>query len=167
MFWLVVIITAALVICVSIYAREKKGLEIIIYIYTYKYVFRKPNFVDSRGLWSPEPEERQIRSSSKQGDTYSISLEGIQTSQNERQASATSSTKSENSSTKKTDANQSFGFSSFRQASHELERLQKEARELARRKAEKEHAEELSAPDGTFDWLFRDKNFSIFFFLQS
>jgi len=46
------------------------------------------------------------------------------------------------------DANQSFGFSDFRLAANEIERLQREARELARRKAEEEHAEELEAHNG-------------------
>jgi hypothetical protein len=88
-------------------------------------------------LWSPELE--LIRSSNKQG---------YQNWRNEHLWSASSSLKNEKIYTKKSDANQSFGFSSFRLVAHEIERLQKEARELTRRKAEEEHAEEIKAHDG-------------------
>lgn len=56
--------------------------------------------------------------------------------------------KNENIYEKNSDIDQSFGFSSFRLAANEIERLQKEARELTRRKAEQEHAEEIQAHDG-------------------
>ncbi|CAF5222792.1 unnamed protein product, partial [Rotaria magnacalcarata] len=109
--------------------------------------FRISNFVNSRGLWSPEPEKRLIRSSSEQRDTHSILLERYRAWRNKLQWPATSSIKNENISSKEPDASQSFGFSSFRQAANDIERLQKEARELARRNAEKEHAEEINAHD--------------------
>ncbi|CAF1320745.1 unnamed protein product [Rotaria magnacalcarata] len=108
---------------------------------------RISNFVNSRGLWSPEPEKRLIRSSSEQRDTHSILLERYRAWRNKLQWPATSSIKNENISSKEPDASQSFGFSSFRQAANDIERLQKEARELARRNAEKEHAEEINAHD--------------------
>jgi hypothetical protein len=56
--------------------------------------------------------------------------------------------KIENSSTQISDDNQSLGLSSFRHAANELERLRKEARDLTRRKAEEQHAEEAEAHDG-------------------
>jgi hypothetical protein len=56
--------------------------------------------------------------------------------------------KSENNSTQKPDDNQSLDLSSFRHAANEIERLRKEARELTRRKAEEQHAEEVEAHDG-------------------
>ncbi len=99
-------------------------------------------------MWSPEPEERRIRSSTKQRNIYSTPLEKYRTWRNEHLWSASSSMKDENISTKKPDANQSLGFSSFRLAANELERLRKEARELTRRKAEEQHAEEIEAHDG-------------------
>ncbi|CAF4557150.1 unnamed protein product [Rotaria sp. Silwood1] len=105
------------------------------------------NFVNYRGLWSPEPDERRIPSSIEQRNVHSTPLDRYRKWRNEHQWSASSSVKSENINTKKSDANQSFGFSSFRHAANELERLQKEARELARRKAEEAHAEELNAHD--------------------
>ncbi|CAF3911974.1 unnamed protein product [Rotaria sp. Silwood2] len=105
------------------------------------------NFVNYRGLWSPEPDERRIPSSIEQRNAYSTPLERYRKWRNEHQWSASSSVKSENINMKKSDADQSFGFSSFRHAANELERLQKEARELTRRKAEEEHVEELNAHD--------------------
>lgn len=100
-------------------------------------------------MWSPGPEERRIRSSNKQRNIYSTPLERYRLWRNEHQWSASSSSiKSENIYPKKSDIDQSFGFSSFRLAGNEIERLQKEARELTRRKAAEEHAEEIEAHDG-------------------
>jgi hypothetical protein len=110
--------------------------------------FRISNFIEYRGLWSPEPEDRRIRSSTKQRSVYSTPLERYRTWRNEHQWSASSSIQSENIYAKKSDTDQSFGFSSFRLAANEIERLQREARELTRRKAEEEHAEEMKAHDG-------------------
>ncbi|CAF4192780.1 unnamed protein product [Rotaria socialis] len=123
------------------------------------------NFVNSRGLWSPEPEKQLIQSSSKQRDTHSILLERYRAWRNKLQWPAISSIKNEKVSTKKSDASQSFGFSSFRQAANDIERLQKEARDLARRNAEKEHAEEINAHDGDLIGFYNDKRFqySLFF----
>ncbi|CAF0752246.1 unnamed protein product [Adineta steineri] len=105
------------------------------------------NFVKYRGFWSPELEHERIRSSNKQRNLYSISFERYQPWRNEHLWSASSSLKNENIFTKKSDINQPFGFSSFRLDAHAIERLLKEARELARRKAEDEHAEEIEAYD--------------------
>ncbi len=120
---------------------EKKRIELYLR-------FRITDFVDYRGLWSPEPEERRLRSSNKQRNLYSIPLERYRTWRNEHQWSASSSTKSEHIYANKSDVDQFFGFSSFRLDANEIERLQKEARELTRRKAEEEHAEEIEAHDG-------------------
>ncbi|CAM4888634.1 unnamed protein product [Rotaria socialis] len=51
------------------------------------------------------------------------------------------------------------------QAANDIERLQKEARDLARRNAEKEHAEEINAHDGDLIGFYNDKRFqySLFF----
>jgi len=110
--------------------------------------FRISNFVKYRGLWSPEPEERRIQSLTNQRDVHSTPFERYRIWRNEHQWSASSSTKSENIYTKKSDIDQSFGFSSFRLAANEIERLQKEARELTRRKAAEERAEEIQARNG-------------------
>jgi len=110
--------------------------------------FRISNFVKYRGLWSPESDEGRIRSSTKQRNVYSTPLERYRIWRNEHQWSASSSTKSDNIYTKKSDIDQSFGFSSFRHAANEIERLQKEARELTRRKAEEERTEERQAHTG-------------------
>ncbi|CAF0802602.1 unnamed protein product [Rotaria sordida] len=109
--------------------------------------FRISNFINDRGLWSPEPDKRRISSSIEERNVYSTPLDRYRKWRNEHQWSASSSIKSENIKRKKSDVNQSFGFSSFRHAANEIERLQKEARELARRKAEEEHIEELNAHD--------------------
>ena len=110
--------------------------------------FRISNFVIYRGLWSPEPQQERIRSSNKQRNIYSTSLERYRSWRDVHQWSTSSSVENENTYTKKSDANHSFGFCSFRLDAHEIERLQKEARELTRRKAEEEHAEEIKAHDG-------------------
>ena len=110
--------------------------------------FRISNFVKYRGLWSPEPEERRIRSSTKQRNVHSTPLEKSRTWRIEHQWSAASSLKIENSSTQISDDNQSLGLSSFRHAANELERLRKEARDLTRRKAEEQQAEVAEAHDG-------------------
>ncbi len=110
--------------------------------------FRITTFVKIRGLWSPEPDEGRIQLSTKERSVYATPLARYRTWRNEHQWSASSSSQSENSSAKPSDANQFLGFSSFRVAANEIERLQKEARELTRRKAEEEHAEEIQAHDG-------------------
>jgi hypothetical protein len=100
-------------------------------------------------LWSPESAgERRRRSSIKQRNVYSTPLDKYRKWRYEHQWSASSSVKSEYIYARKSDADQSFGFSSFRLAANEIERLQKEARELTRRKAEEEHAEKIEAHDG-------------------
>jgi len=131
------------VVISSIFDRKKKKKRIEIFMR-----FRISNFVEYRGLWSPEPEERRIRSSAKQRNVHSTPLERYRKWRNEHQWSASSSTKSENIYEKKSDVDQFFGFSSFRNAANEIERLQKEARELTRRKAEEERAEEIQARNG-------------------
>jgi len=113
--------------------------------------FRISNLIKYRGLWSPEPEEGRIRSSTKERNVHSTPLERYRTWRNEHQWSASSSTKSENIYEKKSDVDQFFGFSSFRNAANEIERLQKEARSLARRKAEEEHKEKIQAHDGKLE----------------
>jgi hypothetical protein len=110
--------------------------------------FRVSNFINNRVLWSSESEDRPIRSSNKQENIYSLPLETYRVWRNNHQWSASSSIKSENIYANISDADQSFGFSAFRLAANEIERLQREARELARRKAEEEHAEEIEAHDG-------------------
>lgn len=123
------------------FSRKKNRIEIYI-------PFRITNFVKYRGLWSPEPEVRRIRSSTKQRNVYSTPLEKSRTWRNEHLWSASSSMKNENISTTNSDDNQSLGFSSFRLAANELERLRKETREFTRRKAQEQHAEEAEAHDG-------------------
>ena len=127
--------------------------------------FRNPTFVNCRGLWSPEPEERRISSLIKQENEYSIQIDKYREWRHEHQWSASSSVKSEHIPTKRSDADQYFGFCSFRHAANEIERLQKEARELARRKAEEEHAEELQAHDGKSIYFTQTIIIRVFFFL--
>ena len=112
--------------------------------------FRRSNFVEKRGLWSPSPEdERRVQSSTKPRDIYSIALDNkSELWRYEHQWSASSSLKCENIPVEISDDKQSAPFSPFRQAANEIERLQKEAREFTRRKAEEEHAEEVQAHDG-------------------
>lgn len=111
--------------------------------------FRRSTLVETRGLWSPEPEEeRRVQSSDKTGDVHSILLDKSRAWRKEHQWSASSSMKCENIAIEISDGNQSGPLSPFRQAGNEIERLQKEAREFTRRKAEEEHAEEIQAHDG-------------------
>lgn len=111
--------------------------------------FRRSTLVETRGLWSPEPdEERRVHSSDKIEDVHSILIDKSRAWRNEHQWSASSSMKCENIAIEISDDNQSRPFSPFRQAANEIERLQKEAREFTRRKAEEEHAEEAQAHDG-------------------
>jgi hypothetical protein len=127
----------------SVFSIERKEKRLELYMR-----FRISKFVKYRGLWSPEPDERRIRSSNKQRNIYSTPIERYRNWRNEHQWSASSSIKSENIYANISDVDQSSGFSSFRLAANEIERLQKEARELTRRKAEEEHAEEIEAHDG-------------------
>lgn len=120
--------------------EKKANLEI------YLCFFRKSNFVENRGLWSPSPDDE---SSNKSKDAHSIPFDDkSQNWRTEHQWSASSSLKCEDIPVNITENNQSAPFSPFRQAANEIERLQKEAREFTRRKAEEEHAEEAQAHDG-------------------
>ena len=71
--------------------------------------------------------------------------------------------KCENIAIEISDGNQSGPFSPFRQTTNEIERLQKEAREFTRRKAEEEHAEEIQAHDGNeiLDYSIIDFHFCL------
>ena len=85
-------------------------------------LFRGLNRIKSRGQWSPELADERVRAAMKPS-----------TLDRDRPWS--------------TDA-QSAAFSPCRLAANEIERLQKEARELARRKAEEEQVEEKEAREG-------------------
>lgn len=85
-------------------------------------LFRGLNLIKSRGQWSPELEDKRVRAS-------------MPPSTLDRDRSWSTD-------------EQSAAFSPFRLAANEIERLQKEARELARRKAEEEQVEEKEAREG-------------------
>ena len=85
-------------------------------------LFRDSNRIKPRGQWSPDLEEKHLRAS-----LTPPALDRDQPWSTEEQSAA---------------------FSPFRLAAAEIERLQKEARELARRKAEEEQIEEKEARDG-------------------
>ena len=110
--------------------------------------FRTSNFAKSRGLWSADSDREREQSPIKHKTIHSLPLERYEIWRNEHLWSASTSRKTERIETRNSDIDQSFGFPSFRNEAQELERLQREARELARRKAEEDHAEEIKAHEG-------------------
>ena len=111
-------------------------------------LFRALNLTAYRSVWASEPDDRRTQPAMIQENPESRTLERYRIWRDEHPWSASSSTKSELLFTKKSDVDQSFGFSPFRMAASELERLQREARELARRKAEEDLVEEREAQQG-------------------
>ena len=111
-------------------------------------LFRALNLLAYRSVWASEPDDHRMQPAMIQENEASRTLERYRIWCDEHPWSASSSTKSELIFTKKSDVDQSFGFSPFRMAASDLERLQREARELARKKAEEELAEEGEARQG-------------------